>query len=88
MPKVYNIRKDHPPDCVYIGRGSPWGNPYPITNDISRTVVLEMFEHYTLRKLNLEPLRGKNLLCHCAPLRCHGDIILKRLECTEIKDGE
>lgn len=84
MPKVYNRNKEHPSDCIYIGRGSKWGNPYPITRDISRTVVLEMFEHFVLHKLDLEPLRGKNLVCYCAPLRCHGDLILKRLECTGV----
>lgn len=27
--------------------------------------------------LNLEELRGKDLVCHCAPLPCHGDILLE-----------
>lgn len=27
----------------------------------------------------LEPLRGQNLACWCAPLACHGDIIIARL---------
>lgn len=29
-PKLYNRKTGAPADAVYIGRGSAWGNPFPI----------------------------------------------------------
>lgn len=78
-PRVYNKHNgDAPADAVYIGRGSPWGNPYPITATSSRNEVCDLFEKYVLPKLVVEELRGKNLICYCAPKRCHGDAILRK----------
>jgi len=69
------------PDDVYIGRGSPWGNPFVIgLHGRDRDEVCEMFEARTLPSLDLTPLIGKNLVCFCAPKRCHGDSILRALE--------
>lgn len=83
MTKVLNKYKDAlmiTKDDVYIGRGSPWGNPFKIGVDGNRDEVCDKFEKLTLPHLNLEPLRGKNLVCFCAPQRCHGDSILRALE--------
>jgi hypothetical protein len=64
---------------VYIGRGSPWGNPFKIGTDGDRDEVCDRFEREVLPTLDVEPLRGKNLVCFCAPQRCHGDAILRKL---------
>lgn len=78
MPKVHNkYHNTAPKDAVYIGRGSPWGNPFVIGKDGSREEVIEKFRIFTLPKLDLEPLRGKDLICFCSPKACHGDILLK-----------
>ena len=77
--QVFNRRKVHPLGCVYIGRGSPWGNPFVIGVHGDRDEVIRRYECEVLPSLNLEPLRGKDLLCYCAPLRCHGDSILRKL---------
>ena len=69
-----------PSGAVYIGRGSPWGNPFVIGKDGNRDMVCDAYEKEILPKLDLKPLVGKNLVCFCAPLRCHGDSILRRLE--------
>lgn len=74
---------------LYIGRGSPWGNPFPIDNalDVDRTNVIERYRNYFYSEIvtnpekrkQLEGLRGIRLGCHCKPLPCHGDIIAEYL---------
>lgn len=83
MPKVHNkYHKTAGRDAVYIGRGSPYGNPFVIGKDGDRDDVCNKYE----QMLNNNPalvskvkkeLRGKDLVCFCAPKRCHGDILLK-----------
>ena len=63
---------------VYIGRGSPWGNPFKIGVDGNRNEVCDRFEAEILPNLDVSSLRGKNLVCFCAPQRCHGDAILRK----------
>lgn len=92
MAKVHN--KYHgtaPPDAIYIGRGSPWGNPYSHKEGTkalykvrTRTEAIRMFEQNVLPHLDLEPLRGKDLVCFCKPKNCHGDSILRQLETSTI----
>ncbi len=69
------------PDYVYIGRGSKWGNRY-IVGPLTRREAIERYEadlaDSPLLK-ELEELRGKFLVCHCAPLPCHGDVLVKWL---------
>ena len=77
-PRVWNkYHKDCPRDAVYVGRGSLWGNPFKIGVDGTREEVIKMFEEKTLPMLDLTYLRGKHLKCFCAPLACHGDILLR-----------
>ena len=65
-------------DAVYIGRGSPWGNPFKIGRDGDRDEVCDRFEQEILPTLDVNSLRGKDLVCFCKPSRCHGDAILKK----------
>ncbi|KKN16938.1 hypothetical protein LCGC14_0970960 [marine sediment metagenome] len=38
MPKVLNKRRDKiPPEAIYVGRPSKWGNPYKIGDKIPST---------------------------------------------------
>lgn len=77
-PKVHNQHaRTAPPGAVYVGRGSPWGNPFRIGSDGDRSTVIRKFEEMTLPTLNLRLLRGKHLICFCAPLACHADILLR-----------
>jgi len=73
---------------VYIGRGSIWGNPFMIGRDGNREEVIakykawivERFEFQPgMREFILEPLRGKDLVCFCAPQACHGDVLLEMI---------
>ena len=83
---VLNKHKDViKPDDVYIGRGSVWGNPFVIGTDGDRDEVVEKYRTYLREQISngsvklsdLRQLRGKNLVCFCAPLKCHGDVLKK-----------
>jgi hypothetical protein len=80
-PRVHNKHARTAPahNSRYIGRGSLWGNPFKIGEHGTRDEVCDRFEREILPTLDLEPLRGKHLVCYCAPLRCHGDSILAML---------
>lgn len=81
-------RHQIPPGAVYIGRGSKWGNPFIIGKDGTRTEVIEKYHSYLLGKPELlkclPELFGKDLVCFCSPLPCHGDILIKLLEGGEV----
>ena len=80
-PKVYNWKDpQRPANGVYIGRGSPWGNPFRIGIDGSRNRVCDRFKKEILPHLDLRALIGKDLICYCKPLRCHGDDILEAIK--------
>lgn len=77
-PRVHN--KHHrtaPDDAVYIGRGSPWGNPFVIGQHGTREQVIESFGNFILPGLDFTQLKGKHLVCFCKPQTCHGDLLLR-----------
>lgn len=82
-PRVLNRHSDQiPPNAVYIGRPSIWGNPFIISWTLTRKDVVTMYKTYLLSSPELlkkarEELVGKDLVCFCAPLPCHGDILLE-----------
>lgn len=86
-PKVHNKhQRAAPPDAIYIGRGSPWGNPFKVGRDGTREQVIARYEKEVLPTLDLSPLRGRDLVCFCAPLACHGDILIR--EANKEREGE
>lgn len=64
---------------VYIGRPSPWGNPFAIGRDGERERVIDLYREYLYSAPELmaqvRMLRGKTLVCFCAPSPCHGDVL-------------
>jgi hypothetical protein len=65
---------------------SPFANPFPITASQDRDVVLEKYDEYIRGRISREmPLKihlisladADRLVCWCAPLPCHGDILVK-----------
>jgi hypothetical protein len=83
MPKVLNQNKDTiPPDAVYIGRPSKFGNPFPISGVVTRHRAIKKYEQWLKQQPALlqqvrDELRGRDLVCFCSPKPCHGDVLLK-----------
>jgi hypothetical protein len=78
QPKVHNKHhKTAPADAVYIGRGSPWGNPFVIGRHGSREEVIAAYAEHVLPHVDLKSLKGKHLVCFCKPAACHGDLLLE-----------
>ena len=87
--RVLNKRDvGHPPNSVYIGRPSIWGNPFAIGRDGNREQVIAKYRQWLwsqiqagkITKPMLRQLHGKDLVCWCAPLPCHGDVLAKAVE--------
>ena len=79
----------------YIGRGSPWGNPYSMTthDEEDRKNVIHSFKYdfdrdilLKAKKGDVYKLAGKRLGCFCKPFDCHGDILANFLNSWD--DGE
>jgi hypothetical protein len=82
--RVWNVKvngKKPNDNCVYVGRGSKWGNPFVIGKDGSREEVIEKYRAYLLssEKLmsELKELKGKDLVCWCSPDKCHADVLME-----------
>lgn len=88
MAVLNKHRHDIPPDAVYIGRGSMWGNPFIMGKHGNRDEVVEKYAEYLRSqvktgKVSLQQLASlyhRDLVCFCAPLKCHGDILTKAAE--------
>lgn len=88
MPRVLNLKtmasegvKYKPEDAVYVGRPSKWGNPFVIDRDGDREEVIRLYEEWIQYEhdllASLDELRGKDLLCFCAPEACHAAVLLR-----------
>ena len=83
IPRVVN-RGARPHDCdpVYVGRPSPFGNPFKIGRDGTREEAIDKYRCWLLSQPELvedarRELRGRDLECWCAPLPCHADVLLE-----------
>lgn len=83
-PRVISRRHRLPADgshCIDISRyGSlGLGNPFIIGRDGTRAEVIEKYRTWAPTRphvMKLLPmLIGKTLVCFCAPLPCHGDVL-------------
>lgn len=76
-----------PPDTVYVGRGSKWGNPFPFDHQryLGKAWAADAYGQWlrtslkgmALLREHLHELKGKNLACWCKlgdP--CHADLLL------------
>lgn len=83
------------PDIVYIGRGSIWGNPYPMKAKSAeeRQRVIDAYRKHLWHQIQTDQvteemilaLDGKRLACYCAPRTCHGDVLV---DCLNWLKGE
>lgn len=71
-----------------MGRPTKWGNPYshlPGKGTIevkNRDEAVAAYTNYLMDNPKLlqavrKELRGKDLVCWCAPLTCHADVLLE-----------
>ncbi len=90
MPQLHNkYHRTAPPDAVYIGRPSKWGNPYSHMDGTlaefkvaTREEAVAKYEAWLLQNAELMSaarveLAGKDLVCYCAPKSCHGNVLLR-----------
>jgi len=70
------------PNAIYVGRPSPWGNPYTM-GQYNASTAKHMFHQWAWSRALadpdwLKPLHGKDLACWCRlgdP--CHADVLLE-----------
>jgi hypothetical protein len=86
---VWNHRdKNIPAGAVYVGRPTLFGNPFKIGEDGDRAEVVAKYREWVLHSshpnalytrdvLKQGQLRGKDLVCWCAPLACHADVLME-----------
>lgn len=68
---------------VRVDRETKWGNGFRIGRDGTRAEVIERYRRDLWRRIcagevdldELAALDGRDLLCWCAPLQCHGDVL-------------
>ncbi len=81
-PRV--VKKGEAAYDVYVGRPSKWGNPFVITARLTRDEAVAAYEEWLRGRPDLlaalPELKGKVLSCHCAPKRCHAEILLKLMK--------
>ena len=82
--RVLNTRTDTiPSDAIYVGRPSKWGNPFAIGKDGTRAEVIEKYREWVTEAsadgnlFDVRELRGKDLVCWCAPEPCHADVLME-----------
>lgn len=82
MPKVLHVKQAGKEDTetqTFIGRGEKWGNPFIIGRHGNREQVIHKHRVWLLGSSlfdDIHELKGKNLVCFCAPEACHGDTLL------------
>jgi len=72
---------------ISIARDSEWGNPFKMNHERERGEVIEKYRVWVLSdapdakwiRENIKMLDGKTCGCWCAPLPCHGDVLLELL---------
>lgn len=74
-----------PPNTIYVGRPTRWGNPFLLTGDCQkcREIAVDLYrnmlkQNRALRLAAKKELKGFNLACFC-PLdeACHADVLLE-----------
>ena len=78
--KVWNKRDEGvPADAVYVGRPTKWGNPFVVGRDGVRGECVELHRAWIVNQpellAQLWQLRGKDLVCWCAPAACHAETL-------------
>jgi hypothetical protein len=83
--RILNKYRDDITGAVNIMRGSPYGNPFPITKELPRDQAIAKYAEWLKTQPELvakmkSELKGKDLYCCCTPCDCHGRIIKEIVE--------
>lgn len=89
VAKVININSNEPFD-IYVGRPSRFGNPFTHHQHLGGNLIIVdtreeaiiRYEEWIYSQPELigaakQELKNKILACHCVPLECHANILLK-----------
>lgn len=81
----HHYRNGLPQSAIYIGRGTPLGNPYTMAEHGER--ALDLYRRWLWAKIRshdpsvmaaLRQIGSRSLLvCSCKPRPCHGDVVVK-----------
>lgn len=98
-----NLNKKDAGLKVNIGRPSPLGNPYRVSEKRSREQAVKLFNEYAHKRIeagDIKIIRALDflynkllevkilvLVCYCKPEPCHGDVI-KELLLNKIHTGK
>ncbi|MGI8547352.1 MAG: DUF4326 domain-containing protein [Gemmatimonadaceae bacterium] len=79
-PRVVHCRRE--PYDTYVGRPSPFGNPFVLGKDGTRDEVVAKYRAWLLGQPELvtrakPELRGKILACWCSSKSCHADVLME-----------
>ncbi len=92
---IHVVNKKRGGKGEYIGRPSPLGNPFAIGRDGDREEVIAKYRGWIRQKIRakdpqvcgelnrlykLAKAGELSLVCWCAPLACHGDVVREILE--------
>lgn len=96
LPAIAVANRHRAPDArdpavIYVGRGTPLGNPYEMGQHGDRAQVIQRYREWLgrqirvagrneayaelLRLATLAATQPVTLLCSCAPARCHAEVI-------------
>lgn len=85
MPELFNVRRSGdrhtPPSAVNIMRPGKWGNPFPVTADVSQEQAVFMHALLVFNTPGMvdeirQELAGRDMVCCCAPKPCHGHTLM------------
>ena len=69
-------------DRFYLGQPTKWRNPFVIGRDGTRDGVIAIYRAWIVLQpalmAALTKLRGKHLVCWCAPKRCHAEALARQ----------
>lgn len=92
---MITIGKKWDKGSIYIGRGSPLGNPFVMQSEEDRDFVCDKYQEWfdtqinqknevvlkELRRIyNIAKYQDVILGCYCYPKRCHGETIKRFLD--------
>ena len=94
LVRLLNGREAHA-GVVRIDRRTCWGNPFRITDRVSRAQAIALYRQDLWRRIrsgeialdDLADLNSKIYLCWCWPLECHGTVLARAAEWAAARLG-